>query len=210
MVSIMSAGITFSELLGGDISQPEVSDKAEERETSYSISIATYLSQHGRDYANPTFTLDRGVFHFESRYNYESIKTASVWIGYNFAFGDKLAIEAIPMVGGVFGDITGVAPGYTISASWKSIEFYTQGEYFFDGGTSANNFFYTWTELSYTIAEHFRIGLLLDRTKALGEDLDVRRGPLIGFNYKNVDFSTYWLSPGTKDGTIIFAVAMEF
>src|SRR5689334_24014691 len=49
--------------------------------TLFRSSIATYLSQHGRDYANPTFTLDRGVFHFESRYNYESIKTGSVWIG---------------------------------------------------------------------------------------------------------------------------------
>ena len=206
----MFAGIAFSKLLGGSAAPSDLPQNTEDNETSYSISIATYLAQHGRDYANPTFTLDRGVFHFESRYNYEAIKTGSVWVGYNFSFGDQLVVEAAPMLGGVFGDITGVAPGYTISASWKSIQFYTQGEYFVDAGTSAGNFFYTWTELSYSIAEHFRIGLLLDRTKAFGEDLEVRRGPLIGFNYKKVDFSTYWLSPGTREATFIFAVTMEF
>ena len=46
--------------------------------------------------------------------------------------------------------------------------------------------------------------------KALGEGLDVRRGTLIGFEDENVDFSTYWLNPGTKDATITFVVAMEF
>ena len=39
------------------------------------------------------------------------------------------------MFGGVFGDITGIAPGYTISISHEPIEFFTQGEYFFDAGT---------------------------------------------------------------------------
>ena len=205
-------GLTISSLLGGQaMTPPQLADKADEEEgTIYSICIVTYLEQHGRDYANPTFTVDHDWLHAELRYNYEALKTGSIWLGYNFSFGDKLAIEAAPMLGGVFGDSTGVAPGYTISASWRSIEFYTQGEFFFDAGTSAGNFFYNWTELSYTIAEHYRIGLVLDRTKALGENLDVRRGPLVGFNYKKLDFTAYWLSPGSPDSTFAFAVTANF
>jgi hypothetical protein len=204
-------GFAITSLLGGTSSSSNVPvTDTESTETSYSISIATYLAQHGRDYASPTFTLDRGVLHLESRYNYESIKTGSVWIGYNFAFGDKLSVEVAPMLGGVFGEITGIAPGYTISASWKSIEFFTQGEYLFDSGTSSGNFFYTWTELSYSAFEHFRVGLVLDRTKALGENFDIRRGPLVGFNYKNLDLTAYWLSPGSPDATFIFAVTASF
>jgi len=208
---VMITGFATSTLLGGEAAPMlETSKEAEESSTSYSLSIATYLVQNGRDYANPTFTLDRGWFHFESRYNYESLKTGSAFIGYNFSFGDKLAIEAAPMIGGVFGDITGIAPGYTISVTWKAIELWTQGEYFFDAGTSSGNFFYNWTELSYTAFERYRIGLVLDRTKALGENVDVRRGPLIGFTYKKVDFSAYWLSPGSTDGTFVFAVTLNF
>ncbi len=38
----------------------------------------------------------------------------------------------------------------------------------------------------------------------------IRRGPLIGFKYKKVDLTTYWLSPGTRDGTFIFSVTVNF
>jgi len=202
-------GMAVSDSLGGDGTPPLTEAESDESTTSSSLSITTYLVRNGRDYVSPTFTFDK-AFHFEARYNYEAFKTASVWIGYNFAFGDKFAVEAAPMLGGVFGDVTGIAPGYTITISWKSIELYTQGEYLFDAGTSSGNFFYNWTELTYTIAERFWFGLVLDRTKSLGEDLDVRRGPLIGFNYKKLDFAAYWLSPGSHNSTFIFAVTANF
>ena len=53
------------------------------------------------------------------------------------------------MIGGVFGDITGIAPGYSLSLSYEQFEFFTQGEYFFDAGIRSGNFFYSWSELSY-------------------------------------------------------------
>src|SRR5206468_12550658 len=93
----------------------KVADKAAQTEWECSFSTSTYLVQNGRDYANPNLVLDRDWLHLEARYNYESIKTGSLWLGYNFSFGKKLAFEVTPMFGGVFGDITGFAPGYTIS-----------------------------------------------------------------------------------------------
>jgi len=136
-------GLVVSESFGGPVSDlsPELAKEPEETKWEYSLSIATYLAQHARDYANPNFTADRDWLHLEARYQYEAIKTGSIWLGYNFSFGEKLAVEATPMIGGVFGDITGVAPGYAISASYKSIEFFTQGEYFFDSTIHAGDFF---------------------------------------------------------------------
>ena len=81
------------------------------------------------------------------------------------------------MLGGVFGDSTGIAPGYTLSLSYKWIELFTQGEYFIDAATRDSNFFYTWTELSAAPVEWLRLGLVIDRTKAFGSDFEVRRGP---------------------------------
>jgi hypothetical protein len=204
--------LAVSESFGGPVSglSPELAKESEETSWEYSLSIATYLAQNARDYANPNFTADRDWLHLEARYQYEATKTGSIWLGYNFSFGEKLAVEATPMVGGVFGDITGVAPGYTISARYKSIKFFTQGEYFFDSAIHAGDFLYTWSELSYAPAEWFRLGLVLDRTKALGSSIDIRRGPLVGFKYKKVDLTTYWLSPGTRDGTFIFSVTVNF
>jgi hypothetical protein len=188
----------------------EVADETTETEWECSLSISTYLVQNGRDYANPNLVADHGWLHLEARYNYEAIKTGSLWLGYNFSFGKKLAFEVTPMFGGVFGDITGIAPGYTISISYEPIEFFTQGEYFFDAGNRSGNFFYSWSELSCAPVTWFRAGIVLDRTKALGSNFEIRRGPLVGFKYKNVDLTTYWLSPGSRDATFIFTVALNF
>ena len=38
------------------------------------------------------------------------------------------------MLGGVFGETTGVAPGYKGSLSWWKLELYSEGEYVFDTG----------------------------------------------------------------------------
>ena len=190
--------------------RPAVADETAESEWEFSLFTSTYLVQNGRDYVNPILVADHGWLHLEARYNYESIKTGSLWLGYNFSFGKKLAFEVTPMCGGVFGDITGIAPGYTISISYEPIEFFTQGEYFFDAGTRSGNFFYSWSELSCAPVTWFRAGIVIDRTKALGSNFEVRRGPLVGFRYKKIDFTTYWLSPGSLDSTFIFAVALNF
>ena len=154
--------------------RPEVADETAEDEWECSLSISTYLVQNGRDYANPNLVADRGWLHLEARYNYEAIKTGSLWLGYNFSVGKKLALEAAPMLGGVFGDITGIAPGYTISISYEPFEFFTQGEYFFDAAIHAGNFFYSWSELSCAPVTWFRAGIVIDRDQSVGEQL---RGP---------------------------------
>jgi len=109
---------------------------------SFSASAYTYIVPDSRDYVQPTFTADRGWLHLEARYNYEGLDTGSAWVGYNFSGGEKLAWEIAPMLGGVFGDITGVAPGYKGSLSWWKLELYSEGEYVFDTANSSDSFFY--------------------------------------------------------------------
>jgi hypothetical protein len=200
------------ESLGGTPMEIPVkeSDEAEKPEWEYSISTSTYLALNSQDYANPVITADHGWLHIEARYNYEALKTGSLLLGYNFGFGEKLEISLTPMLGGVFGNTTGIAPGYGISARYGPIEFFTQGEYLFDVGNSSGNFFYTWSELSCQMLSWVKAGIVIDRTKTLGTSFDIRRGPLLGFTYKKVDFTTYWLSPGSMDSTLIFAVAVNF
>ena len=202
-----------SESLGEIISPPlpsPTSEEGKESAWSYSFSVLTYLEQHAKDYANPNFTADRDWLHLEARYNYEDLKTGSVWFGYNFNTGEKLKFVVTPMLGGVFGGITGIAPGYTITVHYRSIELSTQAEYFFDAGTSAGDFFYSWSELSAAPADWFRVGIVVERTQASGSNSDVRRGPLVGFKYKDIDLTTYWLAPGSDEAAFVFSVTMNF
>ena len=206
------AGLAVCQSLGAtENSTPFRADtKKKDTKWEFSLSTFTFLSQHARDYANPNFTADRDWLHLEARYNYEELKTGSVWLGWNFSTGKKLQFEITPMLGGVFGDITGVAPGYTITIRYKPFELSTQGEYFFDAGTSSGNFFYSWSELSASPADWLRLGIVVERTQASGFSSDVRRGPLIGFKYKEVNLTTYWLAPGSDEATFVFAVTFNF
>ena len=197
-------------LAGNNANRPAEIENEKEKNWECSFSTSTYLVLNGRDYANPNLVADYNWLHVEARYNYEAIKTGSIWLGYNLSFGEKLVLEMTPMLGGVFGDSTGIAPGYTLTLSYKWIELFTQGEYFIDAGTRDSNFFYTWSELSVKPAEWLRFGLVIDRTKAFGEDFDIRRGPFLGFTCKKVDFTTYWLSPGSHSSALVFAVTVNF
>ena len=163
-----------------------------------------------RDYVNPNFTADRGSLHLEARYNYEALETGSVWVGYNFTTGDNLVFEFAPMLGGIFGNLTGVAPGYNLSLTYKRFSLSSQSEFVFDTGDSSGNFFYTWSELTYSPWEWLRAGLVVQRTKAYKSELDIQRGFLVGVSYKRVDLTTYVFNLGWTDPTIVLAAGFNF
>lgn len=52
----------------------------------------------------------------------EGRSTGSVWLGYNFSVGQTVSLEFTPMIGGVFGNTSGLAPGYRASLGWRRIE----------------------------------------------------------------------------------------
>jgi len=177
---------------------------------SLSFNISGYIVPHDRSYASPTFSADRGWLHVGARYNYEDKETGSLWLGYNFSTGEKLVFEATPMIGGVCGTMTGLAPGYLASLSWKRIELSTEGEYVFDTKDYAGSFFYSWMELAYSPRDWCRAGLVAQRTKAYHTDLDVQRGLFVGFSHKKVDFTTYVFNAGWTDPTVVLSLAFNF
>jgi hypothetical protein len=164
--------------------------EASEKKWSFSASVYTYIVPDSRDYPQPTVTADHEHLHLEARYNYESLETGSLWIGANLSGGEKLTWELTPMLGGVFGDLTGIAPGYKGLLGWWKLELYSEGEYVVDPGNSSNNFFYNWSELTIAPLDWFRIGMVTQRTRAYQTDRDIQRGLFLGFTYKHLDLTT--------------------
>ena len=177
---------------------------------SFSATVMGYLVPDSRDYVQPTITADRGWLHLEARYNYEALETGSAWVGYNFAGGEKLAWEVTPMLGGVFGNTTGIAPGYTGSLSWWKLELYSEGEYVLDTRDSSGNFLYNWSELSLAPVEWLRFGLVTQRTRAYQTDRDIQRGLLVGFSYKKLSFTAYVFNPDESRPTLVLAAGLQF
>ena len=88
-----------------------------------------YLIPKGRSYVAPVLTADRRSLHIEARYNYEDLETGSLCLGRNFSFGTNVTLELTPMIGGVFGSSTGVAPGYLLSLAYRRLSLESEGEY---------------------------------------------------------------------------------
>ena len=190
----------------------QTSEPAQQSDTKnweFSLSVLTYIVPDDREYVQPTVMADHDWLHLEARYNYEDIDTGSVWIGYNFSFGEEITLELTPMIGAVFGNTRGVAPGYEATLTWRKIELYTEGEFLIDANDSSDSFFYTWTELSVYPMDWFRVGLVIERTKAYDTDFDIQHGVLAGLIFGDLSLTTYVFNP-EDDPVVVLGVGVEF
>jgi hypothetical protein len=183
---------------------------AGDRAWSHSASLFSYFVPDDQDFAQPTLAADRGRFHLEARYNYEALKTGSAWLGYTFSAGERLRMDITPMLGGVFGDLHGIAPGYGLTVGWSKLELYSESEYFFDFADESEDFFYNWSELSISPADAWRAGIAVQRTRAYQTSLDFQRGPFAGMTWKPVDLTAYIFNLGWENPTIVIAVETSF
>jgi hypothetical protein len=163
------------------------------------------------NYVEPIVAADhQGGFHFEARYNYEDRKTGSVWVGYTVGGGNAFEWELRPILGGVFGETDGIAPGYQGSFGWKMLEFYSEGEFVFASRESADSFFYNWSELSLAPVDWFRAGLVTQRTRVYQNERAIQRGLLIGTSYRNFDLTTCILNPDDESPPISVGVSFNW
>jgi len=173
-------------------------------------SVLFYVLRDEPSYVQPTLTVDRGALHLEGRYNYEAKDTGSVWVGWNFSFGEELKLGLTPMVGGVFGQLNGIAPGLTLTLEWGPVAFWSQGEYVFDLADFSRSYFYAWSELSVTGPDWLRVGLALQHTRVFETSTQLQGGPLVGFAFWKLSTTVYFFAPGQQDQFVVLALSGTF
>lgn len=190
----------------------QTEDAAKEQESSweYYAELTGNFVPDGDDYVTPVFMADRDWLHLEARYNYEDRDTASVWGGYNFSSEDGESWLIVPMLGAVSGDTDGVAAGVEVTATWKRLDFYVEGERLFASGDDGEDFTYFWSELTLSASDWFRAGLVSQRTRAIETDVDVMRGALVVLTFDNVYLYTSLFEPGSDDETLVVSLGAEF
>jgi len=208
-VVVLSGGTARAQATAGT---PPVTSAAPapEKAWSFSASAYTYVLPDDPDYVQPTIAADCGWLHLEGRFNYEDLDTGSAWFGYNFSVGETLTLEFTPMVGAVFGNTTGIAPGYKGSLGWGMLDLSSETEYVIDTGSSADSFLYTWSELGLTPVEWCRFGLVVQRSKAYKTEFDIQRGVFLGVSYKRVDVTAYVFNPDASRPIIVVGVGVSF
>ena len=158
----------------------------------------------------PIITADKNKLHLEARYNYEDRETFSLWGGYNFEGGNKLSYTITPMIGGVVGLSNGLAPGLRFQLDYRRLTLASESEYFFDLDENENNFYYNWSDLSYSIKEWLWSGVSVQRTRAYSSSLDIQYGLLIGGGYKRWELNTYVYNIGNVETFLMVSISAEF
>ena len=177
---------------------------------AFSFTTYGYIVPDNQSYAAPEFSADRGWLHLEARYNSEALKTGSLWAGYNFSAGKKLVLDATPMVGGVFGNLNGLAPGYEITLTYSRVQLYSEGEYVFDLQNRGGSYFYSWDQITYSPRAWLQVGLVGQRTRIYHTGLDVQRGVLVGFTHKKMNFTTNVFNFGWTTPTEVLSLGFNF
>ena len=177
---------------------------------SASATVITYVVPDDGNYVQPTVTLDRKWLHVAGRLNYEALNTASLWLGYNLEGGSTVAWELTPRVGGAFGDVAGVAPGYAGSIAWWKLDLYSEGEYLFDLSRSADSFLYNWSELALAPVDWLRVGLVTERTRVRGTAREIQRGPFVAFTFGRFDCAAYMLNAKRGGPTLALSLGWSF
>jgi hypothetical protein len=174
------------------------------------LSGALYVLPDEEDYVQPTFKADHGLFHFETRYNYEDRDSASFFLGANFEIGDKVTLALTPMIGVVVGLTDGVMPGLEADFTAGPFEAYGEAEYVFDLHDSSSKYFYMWSELSLWPTEWLRVGVVTQRTRVFQTDRDIQRGVLLGVTFKKFDGTVYFFNPGADDHFTVVSLGVSF
>ena len=153
---------------------------------------------------------DYKSLHFEARYNYEDHKTGSLFAGRRFETGEKFVFGATPMVGVVFGNTDGLAPGIELDASYKIFDYYSETEYVFDFSGKENNYLYIWGEIGINPFNRFRTGLTYQRTKLYQSELDIQRGIFAEYQFWKITAGAYLFDPFSGNQFVIAALSIDF
>jgi hypothetical protein len=177
---------------------------------SFAGSVYHYFLPGEDDITSPIVRADHGAMHLEARYNYEAERAGSAFFGWTFSMGDTVAVDVTPMLGGVFGDLSAVAPGVEFNLDWKHLNVYYEGEYVIDLGDDDGDFVYGWTEATWAPADWVRVGVVGQRTRLYDTGLDVQRGPMVGFTFGRFDVAGYFFNPGSDDSLEAVSLSVEF
>lgn len=184
--------------------------QAAEREWAFTFAGSVYVTPD-HTFFNPVVTADRSRLHLEARYNYEDLDTASAFAGYNLTTGRTVEMNFTPIVGGVFGQSNGIAPGFLLEVNYWKLSFTSQAEYLFSTDDQDSSFFYAWSELTYSPADWIWFGAAGQRTRLYHSELDIQRGLLLGLGAGNFSVTGYLMNPDDAEArTGIVTAALEF
>jgi hypothetical protein len=132
-------------------------------------------------------------WYVEARYNYEELRSASLYIGKNFSKEIKSFYYSVtPVIGGVAGKFTGGSVGVNLQMEYEKFFFYSQSQFTFTQKARGNDFVFSWAELGVEPLPWMFFGLSLQYTHDLWNHTNMtEEGIVVGFNFRRWTFPLY-------------------
>jgi hypothetical protein len=184
-------------------------EEAPERKWNFGADMNMYFLP-GEFIGLPVFRADNNKLHLEARYNYEDLETFSGWVGYNFMGGNTVEYFITPMIGGVVGLTNGIAPGLLFTLTYNRVELYSESEYLFSVNSREDNFFYMWTDFTWSPKDWLWVGLSGQRTRLYQTDVELQKGLLVGAGLKNWELTTYVYNVVFDDPFLLVTLSVSF
>jgi len=172
----------------------------------YTLSAFGYWVAGEDFFVLPIGRAELGSLHLEARYNYEDLRTGSLFAGWNFAFGSAVEATLTPMMGFAFGRTTGLVPALEAEIFYDIFGFSFEGEYLLDLEDSSANFFYAWTELYVSPTDWLFAGLVAQRMKVVASEVEVSKGLLVGGGQGPVSATLYLFDLTESESFIVLGI----
>ena len=209
-LAALAAAASTTAFAAEDDSSGRRASRPERPAWEFGLTAYPTIVRDGENYTSVIGVADRGPWHLEARYNYESIGARSAFVGWTFSGGEEFTWELTPLLGGVWGTTRGFVPGLEASLAWGPVDFYIEGEYVRSSVNVDESYLYAWTELGVSPFEWLRIGLAGQRTNAYGTGRDIQRGPFAQFTWRRVTVGGYWFNPGSSDQIFVGLIGVAF
>lgn len=144
----------------------------------------------------------------ELRYNYEDVKTFSVFGG-KVISGKNKAFSVIPMLGYSVGQFTGISVAAHAEAELNNFFLSSETQYSIGTKKGQSNFLFNWSEIGYTISPNLFAGLSFQYTLQDGTG-DPEPGLMAGLSFKNFSIPLYVFNPFKKDQYIVLGLNYEY
>ncbi|RPI68997.1 MAG: hypothetical protein EHM43_03175 [Ignavibacteriae bacterium] len=144
------------------------------------VGLYTYWAAGLGVYAIPIAAVDVNAWHAEVRYNYEDVRTGSVWAGPNIEWEGLVPGSITPQGGIVFGNTNGVALGLETEITWDVFTFYAEAEHVVVPSDRSADFTYLWADLSAKVFDVVDIGLTAQRLRSFAAAVETSPGGFIG------------------------------
>jgi hypothetical protein len=194
-----------------DVLATSASSTADAAGWKYDITASYYSFRNQDDFTLAVARADRGALHIEARYNYEAIDSGSIFVGWKFSGGKNVTWEVTPILGAVFGQKEGIAPGFEAAIGYGIVDFYTETEYVRDSSVRQDSFTYSWNELGFSPLEWLRFGIVGQRTMVYQSERDIQRGLFAQLMYRKATLGFYIFNPDDSDSRFaVFSLGAKF